>query len=296
MKLGSLTLAVALFLIVPGVVFGLDSHTPPPGYTPIPSPEKIAGTEVLLIQDVLPWEINPNEYYLDSLGKTYDMVNSNNIPADLSDYKVIMYASDQPTSYYQNIATKIVQIEAFVNSGNLLLAHCCDQAWNMGDWTGHQILPGNVTHVNSYLQDLTVTDTTRCIVRGVNGVYDIWATDPNYFDGWGLSTHGWLTNLPGGATKIICVAGTADPTYISYQYGAGEVWATMQTVEWGCDASLCWAGDRSELLKNELRCANAYEPPVEGIPALTEWGLIIFGIVLLGFISWVFLRRRKVIG
>jgi hypothetical protein len=32
------------------------------------------------------------------------------------------------------------------------------------------------------------------------------------------------------------------------------------------------------------------------IPALTEWGLIIFGIVLLGFISWVFLKRRKVIG
>jgi hypothetical protein len=32
------------------------------------------------------------------------------------------------------------------------------------------------------------------------------------------------------------------------------------------------------------------------IPTLTEWGLIIFGVVLLGFISWVFLRRRQVIG
>jgi hypothetical protein len=30
------------------------------------------------------------------------------------------------------------------------------------------------------------------------------------------------------------------------------------------------------------------------IPTLTEWGLIIFGVVLLGFITWVFLRRRKV--
>jgi len=38
--------------------------------------------------------------------------------------------------------------------------------------------------------------------------------------------------------------------------------------------------------------------PVSGgnIPTLSEWGLIIFGVVLLGFISWVFLRRRKVIG
>jgi hypothetical protein len=32
------------------------------------------------------------------------------------------------------------------------------------------------------------------------------------------------------------------------------------------------------------------------IPTLTEWGLIIFGVVLLGFMTWVFLKRRKVIG
>jgi len=31
----------------------------------------------------------------------------------------------------------------------------------------------------------------------------------------------------------------------------------------------------------------------QAIPTLTEWGLIIFGVVLLGFISWVFLRKRK---
>ncbi|MGB8657584.1 MAG: hypothetical protein WCE90_07330 [Candidatus Zixiibacteriota bacterium] len=33
----------------------------------------------------------------------------------------------------------------------------------------------------------------------------------------------------------------------------------------------------------------------QAIPTLTEWGLIIFGVVLLGFITWVFLKRRKVI-
>jgi hypothetical protein len=31
------------------------------------------------------------------------------------------------------------------------------------------------------------------------------------------------------------------------------------------------------------------------IPTLTEWGLIIFGVVLLGFMSWVFLKRRKAV-
>ena len=33
----------------------------------------------------------------------------------------------------------------------------------------------------------------------------------------------------------------------------------------------------------------------EAIPTLTEWGLIIFGVLLLGFITCVFLRRRKVV-
>jgi hypothetical protein len=31
------------------------------------------------------------------------------------------------------------------------------------------------------------------------------------------------------------------------------------------------------------------------IPTLTEWGLIIFGVVLLGFITYVFLKRRKTV-
>ncbi len=34
---------------------------------------------------------------------------------------------------------------------------------------------------------------------------------------------------------------------------------------------------------------------ISEIPTLTEWGLIIFGVVLLGFITWVFLRRRKAV-
>ncbi len=34
---------------------------------------------------------------------------------------------------------------------------------------------------------------------------------------------------------------------------------------------------------------------ISDIPTLTEWGLIIFGVVLLGFITYVFLRRRKAV-
>jgi hypothetical protein len=39
----------------------------------------------------------------------------------------------------------------------------------------------------------------------------------------------------------------------------------------------------------------AYDPRVYEIPTLTEWGLIILGVLLLGFITWVFLRRRRAV-
>jgi LPXTG-motif cell wall-anchored protein len=32
---------------------------------------------------------------------------------------------------------------------------------------------------------------------------------------------------------------------------------------------------------------------VAAIPTLTEWGLILLGLVLLGFITWVFFKRKK---
>jgi hypothetical protein len=46
----------------------------------------------------------------------------------------------------------------------------------------------------------------------------------------------------------------------------------------------------------ESNFCHQHEHPIgEDIPTLTEWGLIIFGVVLLGFITWVFLKRRKVV-
>ena len=47
----------------------------------------------------------------------------------------------------------------------------------------------------------------------------------------------------------------------------------------------------------EMGIYTVFQPGAGGdIPTLTEWGLIILGMVLLGFITWVFLKRRKVIG
>jgi hypothetical protein len=65
----------------------------------------------------------------------------------------------------------------------------------------------------------------------------------------------------------------------SYIYVAGEMGYQMPDF----DSSVVGFRHGHE----ELRQGEA------AIPTLTEWGLIIFGVVLLGFITWVFLRRRR---
>lgn len=185
-------------LVVPSGALTLDSHIPPDGYIPIPAEEIFESeTTFLLIQDVYPWGLNSDELALIEKGDTYNVVNSATLATlDLSKYKCILYASDQPNSYYRNIAANIDKIEAWVSNGGFLIAHVCDQGWSGGDWTGLHILPGNVGHQHGYLGNLTIVDPTHCKVENL---------DPDYFDGWGSSTHGWLTNLPPGTEKVIVV-------------------------------------------------------------------------------------------
>lgn len=53
---------------------------------------------------------------------------------------------------------------------------------------------------------------------------------------------------------------------------------------------VAWATNRD----GNLDIYAMYGVQPSDIPTLTEWGLIIFGLVLVGFITWVFLKRRKV--
>lgn len=115
-----------------------------------------------------------------------------------------------------------------------------------------------MTPVSSYYQDLTIVNIVHPIVRGTDGVFDIYSSNPNYFDGWNYSTHGYFTNLPVESDVIIEIANTDYPTYIEYSYGSGTVLTTMQTVERGY-AVISWPGPRPELLRNEIRYAIAYE-------------------------------------
>lgn len=219
----------------------------------------INGAEVLLIKDVNPWDSPSNEHALRELGKLYNVINSQNLCThDLSQYKMLIYASDQPTTYYQNLAGCIGKIEAYVAGGGKLLGHVCDYGWHSGDWRGLHVLPGNVGHTTvldnwCYLsQNLCILLPDECVVQGI---------DNAYLQGWNYSTHGILTNLVGDPpvsqmkTVIESCDGSCDgPTWVQYCYGAGCVYATMQTSEAGYSLR-----SRPQLLLNEISCLQECE-------------------------------------
>jgi hypothetical protein len=272
-----------------------SSDTPPEGYVAQTSQGVDIGAailvaDVLLIQDVNPWNAPSNEAALADLSMSYDLINSDQLASwDLTGYRCILYASDQPSGYYDNLAASILKIQNFVSSGGLLIAHCCDQGWTGGDWNGDHILPNNVQKGgNVFHQDLIIVDAAHPVIDGTpSGTVTL---PGGYLDGWNYSTHGYLAGVDPYRVVII----ESDPnidevTYAAYSYGLGEVLATMQTVEWGYSVK-----GKPELLRNELRYALARDPspPQVKVPGISGWGILAAVLVVAG-VMVVMVRRRQ---
>jgi len=225
----------------------------------------------LLIQDYNPWFGKNTHDALNELDVPHDVINSSRLASwDLNKYQFIIYASAQDNNYYLNLKNNLQKISDFVSNGGLLIAHSCDGGWDgSGNWRGFSILPGGVTHLMhqdgwQYLsQSIHIVEPEHEIVKS----NEFTLTD-DYLDSWGYSTHGIFTNFLNNSNiknpKIIMEADEGDggdgPTYIEYDFRAGKVLATMQTVEWGYfNGSQGWVGNRPELLRNEIRFAKKWE-------------------------------------
>lgn len=231
----------------------------------------------LIIEDVYPWDQDSMVLAMTNYNIPYDVITSDELAGtSLAGYSLVCYVSDQPTSYYDNIAADIGDIDAYVAGGGTLLAHLCDNGWSEGDWTGLDVLPDNVGHVtNDLVQSLHVTDPSDPVVSGEpNGVM---ALDDSYFYDWNYSAHGYFTDLPASATTVMGIAGETDePVYVTYPYGSGVVRATMTTIEWGYGNGTdvgydIPVGPRPEFLVNELlgvapttTVSSTFDPAVDG--------------------------------
>ncbi|RLE50310.1 MAG: hypothetical protein DRJ21_01785 [Candidatus Methanomethylicota archaeon] len=257
-----LFVAITLLLLINQAKAELINSTIAPiDHKPIEVEPITNGTEILIIKDVEPWFIGAHgpaiEAVLNELGKTYDIINSGQLRSvDLSKYKIIIVASDQYTSTYNNLIANKEKLAEFVYNGGILIAHACDHGWHEGVWI-ESWLPLGVTKVNEYTNTLSIIDSRNPIINGTPHGGKI--TDEG-LDEWCFSTHGYFTNLPPGTRKIIGISPNPEekPTYIIYSYGSGFVLATMQTIEWAWSGGQEYWGlgeEQKNLLRNEIEYA-----------------------------------------
>jgi len=153
----------------------------------------------LLIEDVAPWGHDSvhspsapiwdaDQQALAYLGITYDLVHSNNLPADLSPYKFVLLASTQPTSAYANIAANVGRISTYVSNGGIYVVHAADKGWwdwqsgGGSDWTGYSILPEGTSHVN-YITGGSA-DYSILITQPSHDIIQDASLTEGYFSGW----------------------------------------------------------------------------------------------------------------
>jgi hypothetical protein len=119
-------------------------------------------------------------------------------------------------------------------------------------------LPGTTVHASYEIVNTTYAQET----------YNVTITDTL---GWTAGPHTLVVDVPAKGTVVI-------PVEIDLPPGSeGERHAIV------LEASGCGFSDGGILIVSSSST----------IPTLSEWGLIVFGAVLLGFITWVFLKKRK---
>ena len=180
-----LILALTVFSLAVGnaAAEDINSTTAPEGFfipAEVATPTIEAGAEVLLIKDVTPWgDANANELALRELGKTYSVIPSANLP-DLSEYRIVIIASDQLDQTYINLVSNKDKLANYVQNGGVLVAHACDFGWNMGVWTTSW-LPLGVTKVGTLQELLSIIDPTSPIVTGTPNGGPVSDADPCVF-------------------------------------------------------------------------------------------------------------------
>jgi len=223
-----------------------------------PEPCTASDTD-LLIQDVVPWfgaipgAQDPQGAFVNELkaqNKAWCSINSASIgTTDLSQFDVIIIASDQDQTFYDNLFPGGIihsKIDSWVLAGGVLSASMADCGHNAGGWTSitcesdatsSYTFIGGVKHTNSFSSDENIVTPTHpliadalacpsgnCAVQTDTGFH-------NDIDGWGFSDHGFFTSLPGGAIVILADP-AGNPVAVEYAHGSGTVIANMNTDAW----------------------------------------------------------------
>lgn len=174
--------------------------------------------KVVLVKDIDAWGAASNEQVLQNLGIAYSVIGSNELDElDLSPYRLMIVASDQPQSLYDMFDENLSRIESWVSAGGVLQFHASDDGWGSGMWN---TLPGGVTHVDYSSTYGDVHDEEHPIVQNI----------PARFVG-NYATLCYMSNVPDNA-GVITIDSADHPTTVEYLYGTGLVIPSCLTFEW----------------------------------------------------------------
>jgi hypothetical protein len=145
----------------------------------------------------------------------------------LSNYRKIVIAGDQPTSFYTTYALNKTLFDAYVNQGGEIEWHLAGFGWNRGDST-QVVLPGGVAvkGLASYLSENYVALPSHPFAAGISSP----------FSGT-YASHGSFQNFEAiSGLQTVTTQGPNEgywPTLIVYSYGKGCVVASTQPLEYG---------------------------------------------------------------
>ena len=185
---------------------------------------------VLLLEDDLPWGYNSNSITLQRLvdeGQiegfekhySYEVANGS---LDLNDYSVVVMASNQERTFYNNLSATV--LEAYVNGGGALL---------LTDTNGgsYSAFPFGITSTYGSSNNNYIVDPTHPMITGIYSNNQV-LTDA---DMYGTSiNHNYFTNLPDNA-NVILQDGLSRATLLEFAYGNGFVVVSGLTFEFAID-------------------------------------------------------------
>ncbi|CAM3339808.1 MULTISPECIES: hypothetical protein [Brevibacillus] len=240
-----------------------DSVTPPDGYTPkklskqqsLNIASEIGGEEgkALLVMNVYPWGSSAAQRTLANLGIAYDAATMDRVDdLDLSNYRMIMFANDQNSTFYNDYNAAKDELEDYVESGGVLLAGISDQGHNGGSFNA--ALPGGVTSTSSYEINNYVVDTDHPVVRGggLSGEF------PGSFASHRVVNE---SSLPSNSNVIIRGSVSDQATLVEYELGDGMVIASGLTWEIAVDYGWNFSQAYDDLVRYAYENSNIEEQP-----------------------------------
>ncbi len=264
-----------------------DAPNNPPGEAnDINPPEVCDGSETdLLIQDGVPWSPagnhDPRGAFVTELiaqEKDWCAIGSDAIGAtDLSQFKVIIIPSEQPSSYYSNIMPGGAihpDIDTWVTNGGVLsasLASFFSESWEPSTFVGGLTHSGQDSTLSS--NDNSIADASHPLITGASpcpsgncgAIVDVGAN--NDLDSWGFSNHGYFTSLPAGTNVILTTPDVTgddipEPVAIEYSHGSGVVVANLNTDAWRYNGQ--GGGQDLKYIANDIAYQNSLDTMVGG--------------------------------